>query len=281
MPPRPLRPLPPDTPPYDDQVVRADGGSVAVRVYPATARRDATPLVLHLHGGAYVGGSLDEGAAVAGLLVDAGAAVVSLDYPLAPAHPFPEAVEAGYDALQWVVRQRRRLAGAQAPVLVAGEDAGGNLAAAVAMVARDRAGPDLAGQILLSPMLDPCIATASQRDANEGPVGCRCSDGWQAYLARCDDVQHPYAVPGRSMRLAGLPRTLLVTASDDPLRDETQAYHHRLKAARVPAALALFDGATGWPMSYPQAAGAAWAAPLRARLREFLSTASVSTSTHP
>jgi len=278
MPPRPLRPLPPDTPPHDDRIVRPDGRALAARIYPATARHEATPLVLHFHGGAFTGGSLDDGAAVAGLLVDAGAAVVSLDYPLAPAHPFPEAVEAGYDALQWLARQRRRLAGAQAPLFVAGEDAGGNLAAAVAMVARDRAGPELAGQVLLSPMLDPCIATASQRDANQGPVGCRGADGWHAYLARCDDVQHPYAVPGRSMRLAGLPPALLVTAADDPLRDETQAFHHRLNAAGVPAELALFDGGTGWPMSYPQAAGAAWAVPLRARLRDFLFTASVSTS---
>lgn len=281
MPPRPLRPLPPDTPPHDDQVVRPDGRALTARIYPAAARHEASPLVLHLHGGAFIGGTLDDGAAVAGLLVDAGAAVVSLDYPLAPAHPFPEAVEAGYDALQWLARQRRRLAGAQAPLVVAGEDAGGNLAAAIALMARDRAGPELAGQILLSPMLDPCIATASQRDAHEGPVGCRGSDGWQAYLARCDDVQHPYAVPCRSMRLAGLPPALLVTAADDPLRDETQAFHQRLIAAGVPAALALFDAATGWPMSYPHATGAAWAGPLRARLREFLSTASVSTSTHP
>jgi acetyl esterase len=280
MPPRPLRPLPPDIPPHDDQIVRPDGRALAARIYPAAARHEATPLVLHLHGGAFVGGTLDDGGAVAGLLVDGGATVVSLDYPLAPAHPFPDAVEAGYAALQWLARQRRRLAGAQAPLFVAGEDAGGNLAAAVALVARDRAGPELAGQILLSPMLDPCIATASQRDANEGPVGCRGADGWHAYLARCDDVQHPYAVPGRSMRLAGLPPALLITAADDPLRDETQAFHHRLNAARVPAELSLFDASTGWPMSYPQAASAAWAAPLRARLRQFLST-TASTSTQP
>lgn len=279
MPPRPIRPLPPDTPPHDAQLARPDGRTLNARIHPA-ASSDSPALVLHFHGGAFVGGSLDDGAEVAALLADAGAAVVSLDYPLAPAHPFPEAVEAGYDALQWADRQRRRLAGAQAPLYVAGEDAGGNLAAAVAMVARDRAGPKLAGQILLSPMLDPCVATASQRDANEGPVGCRCSDGWQAYLARCDDVQHPYAVPGRSMRLAGLPPALLITATDDPLRDETQAFHHRLGAAQVPAELALFDAPTGWPLSHRQGNGAAWAAALRARLRRFLSS-TASTSTQP
>lgn len=280
MPPRLIRPLPPAAAPHDDRLVRPDGRTLTARIHPAIGRDDRTPVVLHLHGGAFVGGTLDDGAAVAGLLVDAGAAVVSLDYPLAPAHPFPEAVEAGFDALLWVDRQRRRLAGSHAQLFVAGEDAGGNLAAAVAMVARDRAGPALAGQILLSPMLDPCVATASQRDANEGPVGCRCTDGWLAYLARCDDVQHPYAVPGRSMRLAGLPPALLVTASDDPLHDETQAFHLRLQAAGVPAELLLFGGATGWPPSHRQGRGAAWAAPLRARLHRFLSS-TVSTSPEP
>lgn len=282
MPPRPLRPLPPGTPPHDDAVVRTDGSTMAVRLYAAHAPRgDATPLVLHFHAGAFVGGGLDEGAAVAGLLVDAGAAVVSVDYPLAPAHPFPQAVEAGYDALKWVERQRRRLAAPQARLYVAGEEAGGNLAAAVAMVARDRAGPELAGQILLSPMLDACIATASQRDAKAGPVGCRWADGWHAYLARCADALHPYAVPGQSMRLAGLPRTLLVTAGDDPLRDETQAFGHRLQSAHVPVELSLLDGPTGWPLSYQRGPAAPWTAALGARLREFLLPSTTeSPSTH-
>lgn len=274
MPPRPLRPLPPGTAPHDDAVVRPDGSTMAVRLHAAHAPRgDATPLVLHFHAGAFVGGGLDDGAAVAGLLVDAGAAVVSVDYPLAPAHPFPQAVEAGYEALAWLERQRRRLGGTRSPLVVAGEEAGGNLAAAVAMVARDRAGPALAAQILLSPMLDCCIATASQRDAKAGPVGCRWADGWHAYLARDDDVLHPYAVPGRSMRLVGLPRTLLVSAADDPLRDETQAFGHRLRAAGVPAEVALLDGPTGWPLSHLRDGAAPrttpWAAPLAERLHPF------------
>ena len=116
-------------------------------------------------------------------------------------------------------------------------------------------------------------------------MGCRWADGWHSYLARSDDALHPYAVPGRSMRLAGLPRTLLVSAADDPLRDETQAFHHRLRAAGVPVALSLLEQSTGWPRSYlrepgePGNTAAPWAAPLGARLRDFLSE-SVPTSTH-
>ena len=173
MPPRPPRSLPSGATP-DHAIVRPDGTRLALRRYGGGRRHEGLPLVLHFHAGAFIAGSLDEGATVAGLLADAGALVLSLDYPLAPAHPFPQAIQAGYDALAWADQHRRRLATARAPIYVAGEEAGGNLAAAVAMVARDRAGPELAGQILLSPMLDACVGTASQRDAKEiGRASCR------------------------------------------------------------------------------------------------------------
>jgi acetyl esterase len=273
MSPRTLRSSAPGALPQDDEIVRPDGSRLALRRYGGERRHEGMPLVLHFHAGAFIAGSLDEGATVAGLLAEAGALVLSLDYPLAPAHPFPQAVKAGYDALTWADQHRRRLATARAPIYVAGEEAGGNLAAAVAMVARDRAGPEIAGQILLSPMLDACVGTASQREAKAGPVGCRWADGWHTYLAREDDALHPYAVPARSMRLAGLPRTLLVSAADDPLRDETQAFAERLRTAHVPVELALLEVKTGWPLSYLQGGTPPWAEPLAARLRGFFSTA--------
>ncbi|MFT3955706.1 MAG: alpha/beta hydrolase [Piscinibacter sp.] len=256
---------------WRDESVEVSGAApLALRVYGCAERCAGMPLVLHFHAGAFVAGGLDEGAAVAGLLVDAGAAVASLAYPLAPEHPFPQAIEAGYAALQWLERQRRRLAVTRAPLFVAGEEAGGNLAAAVAMMARDRAGPELAGQILLSPMLDVCVGTASQRDAKAGPVGCRWADGWRAYLARGADALHPYAAPGSAQRLAGLPPTLLASAADDPLRDETLAFAARLRDAGVPATLALIDGATGWPRSYQAGTPGPWAASLGRHLNRFL-----------
>lgn len=259
---------------WRDEVLPLDGAPPAtLRIYGCGERCAGMPLVLHFHAGAFVGGGLDDSAAVAGLLVDAGAAVASLAYPLAPAHPFPQAVEAGYAALQWLERQRRRLAVSRAPLFVAGEEAGGNLAAAVAMMARDRAGPELAGQILLSPMLDVCVGTASQRDAKAGPVGCRWADGWRAYLARGADALHPYATPGSAQRLAGLPPTMLASAADDPLRDETTAFAARLREAGVPVDIALLDEPTGWPRSYqsdPSGAPRPWAAALGRHLNHFL-----------
>ncbi len=268
-------PAPAATAAWRDQTLTLDDGSeIRLRIYGCAERCAGMPLVLHFHAGAFVAGGLDDALTVAGLLADAGAAVVSLDYPLAPAHPFPQAVEAGYAALLWLERQRRALAVPQAPLWLAGEEAGGNLAAAVALMARDRAGPALAGQILLSPMLDVCTATASQRSAKGGPVGCRWADGWRAYLAHGADALHPYATPGQAQRLAGLPRTLLASAADDPLRDETRAFAQRLREAGVPVQLLLLDSPTGWPASYLASHDTkAWAAPLGAQLTRLFHTA--------
>lgn len=244
--------------------------TVRVRIY---GRRSASAaLVVHLHGGAFVSGTLENGSAVSRLLADAGAVVMSIDYPLAPDHPFPEAVETVYAALEWGYLHRAKLAGQGAAVIVAGEEAGGNLAAAVSLMARDRQHPPLAGQILLSPMLDSCVATASLRDADAGPVGCKWADGWHQYLPRVSDASHPYAAPGSCMRLAGLPFTLLVTAHDDPMRDEVQAYAQRLRDAGVRVDEAVLPDVTGWPCTYmkPASFEAPWAAAVREQLRKFL-----------
>jgi acetyl esterase len=166
----------------DTTIAVAGGSPLQARIYGRKRAGVAAPLVLHFHGGAFVTGDLDSGACMARLLAEVDAVVVSVAYPLAPAHRFPEAVEAAYTALQWVYKQRNKLAGNGAPVYVAGDEAGGNLAAAVALVARDRAEPPLAGQILVAPMLDPCVGTASLRETQECMSSCKWADGWQQYL---------------------------------------------------------------------------------------------------
>lgn len=243
----------------------------AARIYRGAEAR-AESLVLHLHGGAFVAGVPEGGCAVAALLAEAGAVVVSLDYPLAPAHPFPQALEAAYAALAWAAQRRHGLAMPGTRLYVAGEEAGGNLAAALAMMARDRAGPSLAGAVLLSPMLDCCVATASLRRVHAGPVGCPWADGWRQYLARACDATHPYATPGLSLRLAGLPDTLLLTSIDDPMCDETRAYARRLREAGVSVDEVVLPFATGWPASYRQAmhTQAPWSGAVRAHVRRFL-----------
>lgn len=211
---------------------------VTVRFYGRGECVSGAPLVLHFHGGAFTDGTLDDGAKFAQALVAAGAVVASVDYPLAPTHRFPEATEVGYGALQWMLRRRSRICGSRAtPLFIAGEEAGGNIAAAVAMMARDR-GLEVAGQVLVNPLLDPDLGTCSMRTGNAGRMGaCKYADGWHHYLRTPRDSDHPYAVPASALRLAGLPPTAIIATSGTPLRDEVQGYAKRLAAAGVPTEL--------------------------------------------
>lgn len=220
---------------------------IGVRLYQAASIGRARPVVVHLHSGAFVSGSLDSGRTVAGLLAKAGATVASVDYPLAPRHPFPQPLEAAFDVLTYIGTGCAKWAARKAPLYVAGEEAGGNLAAALALMARDQRGPALTGQILLSPMIDSRLATCSMREAEAGPVGCQWADGWHQYLGSADKAVHPYASPIVSSRLAGLAPALLVTAEDDLLRDETSSYARRLRESGVVVREHLLPAPTGWP----------------------------------
>ena len=230
-----------------DIAIPFDGrGPVTARIYGRRVSGGG-PLVLHFHGGTFACGSLDNGRAMSRLLVRSGAVVVSVAYPLAPAHPFPAGVETGYAALEWLHRQRIRLAGKAARTYLAGEEAGANLAAALALISRDRGHPPLAGQILVSPMLDPCAGTQSLRDANNGTHECRWAAGWHAYLRSPNDAIHPYAVPSTSLRLADLPPTLILVGSDDALRDDGLRFGSRLAAAGIAVTQAVVPTRRCWP----------------------------------
>jgi acetyl esterase len=258
--------------PWIDQVIDiGQDEPVPVRVYGNRSASTQTPLVVHLHGGAFTSGTLECGSTIARLLARSGAVVLSLDYPLAPKRPFPQAGEAIHAALLWAHRHRVKLAGNGARLFVAGEEAGGNLAAAAALMSRDRQQPPLAGQILLSPMLDPCLGTQSARQADAGRADCKFAQGWRRYLCGAANADHPYAAPGSSVRLAGLPPTLLVTAHDDPMRDETQSFARRLRDARVAVHEVVIPGATGWPTTFlePASVDSPWAAELHEPFSQF------------
>lgn len=249
---------------------------IGVRLYRARVEMPrSTPVVLHFHSGTFVAGSLESGRTVSDLLAEAGAVVASIDYPLAPQHPFPQALNAAFDVLTHIARGRTDWASKKAPLYVAGEEAGGNLAAALALMARDQRDPQLAGQILLSPMTDACLATCSMREADAGPVGCQWADGWHRYLSSPDKAAHPYASPIESSRLAGVAPALLVTAEDDLLRDETHSYARKLRESGVAVHEFLLSAPTGWPCALfkgvdrrdPQVA--AWIDALRAHFVNF------------
>jgi acetyl esterase/lipase len=262
------------------QRAKAPAGDVPphrVRFYGRRAAGMAVPLIVHFHGGAFVSGSVDSASPVAPLLAEAGAVVVSVDYPLAPDHPFPSAVEAAYATLCWAHAHRQPLAGKGAGLFVAGEEAGGNIAAAVALMARDRLGPPVTGQILFSPLLDASMGTASMRCAQGTRAGTEWARGWKDYLSCPCDASHPYATPVAGTRFAGLPPLLLLSGPKDPLRDEGRGYASRLRDAGVPVTCAVVAEAQSWnPGVEPagQAAGsnAAGLEALRARLFSFLMT---------
>ena len=260
---------------YTDETMRWEGVDIPARIYRDGKTPNSAPLVLHLHGGAFVGGSLDGGRVVSTLLADAGAIVVSAGYPLAaPECQFPKPLMASYCALQGLYRSRATWASRKSAIYVAGEEAGGNLAASLALMARDQGMPPLSGQILLSPMLDPCLATTSLRAAEAGAGGCKWAYGWRQYLGSADKACHPYAAPLGSSRLSGLAPVLLITAEDDPLRDETKSYARRLRTAGVQVECHELDAPTGWPAALidPHGNGAPWTENVRGHFVGFFKT---------
>jgi acetyl esterase/lipase len=269
-----------------DKALALDDTELGIRVYAAdsASARSGSPLVLHLHGGAFTSGSLDNGRQVSTLLAEAGAIVMSADYPLAPKSSFPQTLQTIFRALGVIWEKRGKLGGRKSPLFIAGEEAGGNLAAGLALMARDQHTPPLAGQILLSPMLDPCLATRSIRCAEAGPVGCRWADGWHQYLGTADKASHPYAAPLGSSRLAGVAPALIVSAEDDPMRDESVSYAARLRAAGVKAATDILPAPTGWPcaLGSTDSLTESWMAKLREVFAQFFAeTAALLCRTEP
>ena len=223
-------------------------GSRLAHVYqPAHAGTHAA--VVLLHAGGFVEGGLESVAPLArSLAARLDADVIVPAYTLASERPFPAAVEDAYAALLWARDYARERHGDGAPLVVVGEEAGGNLAAAAAMIARDRGGPALAAQVLLRPMLDPSLSSLSMQRSAIEPA--RCTECYRAYLPNAADRLHPYAAPAAATRLAGLPPTLILTAAADPLRDEAETYGARLIAAgvttQVSRLVALRANATDW-----------------------------------
>lgn len=204
----------------------------AARLYPARRPLEGShrALVLWLHGGRFT--SADEAAAQArcALLTEAGADVVALDYPLAPTHPFPAALDAAFAALQALAAQPGRFTRrGSAALFVGGEEAGGNIAAALALMARDQQTPVLAGQVLMSPMLDPQLASASMREGECGGCECPFAQGWRAYLGDGVGADHPYAAPLKARRLGGLAPALVLSLAGHPLSDESRRYAAALR----------------------------------------------------
>ncbi len=158
-------------------------------------------------------------------------------YTLATVSPFPTALEDTYNTLLWAKSNQHKLGWNGKHLIVAGIEAGANLAAAVTLACRDRQGPHIDGQILLTPMLDPAFESRSMQEsvmsAGQFFAARRSATGFHSYLPNPTDRKHPYATPLHATRLHNLPRTLIFSAEGDPLRDEAEAYGQKLIAHGV------------------------------------------------
>lgn len=204
---------------------------VGIQVFGQGKPAQAKPVVVYFHGGLFNCGTVDDAAGLAHMLAN-DFVVACVDYPLAPQLHFPDTVEVAFEATQWVHKQAKKLGADPKQLFVAGDQAGGNLAAVVAMMARDRGlgrGSQLKGQVLINAMLDPGQSTLSMRAAED----CPCRKAWADYLPVASDALHPYAAPLHSKRLAELAPALILTADNDPLRDEAELYASRLIGAGV------------------------------------------------
>jgi acetyl esterase len=223
-----------------DIVVPGPAGALPVRLYhPSPEHR--RPLVVYFHGGGWVVGDLEVvDKPCRSLAATSGCVVASVNYRLSPETKFPGPPEDCYAATTWLAEHAAALGAAPGRLAVAGDSAGGNLAAVVALMARDRAGPAIGFQLLIYPVTAPARDTpfASYRENAENYLLTRGSMEWfwDHYLSVPEDGRRPYAAPLHAPDLSGLPPAMVVTAEFDPLRDEGLAYAKRLEEAGVPVA---------------------------------------------
>lgn len=241
-------------------------GRRPARVYRPQRAAALPAIVIFFHGGDFGTGSIAAAAPIASELAQTlNAVVMTPAYTLACERPFPAAAEDAYAAVVWARVNAAHGGWNPDRIAVIGEEAGGNLAAAAALMARDRGGPTLAAQVLVSPMLDPTLSSGSMREAEIAggahSIGC-CMAAYRRYLPKVTDHLHPYAAPTHCSRLAGVVPALIITTACDPLRDEAELYGAALAAAGVTAEVACVACVNG------KACG--WTAEVRTAIRAFL-----------
>lgn len=225
------------------------GQEVPIRIY-TPAGEGPFPLFLFFHGGGFVVGDVESYDVLGRLLtIHTGAKIISVDYRLAPEHPFPAAPEDCYAAVKWAAEHASELNGNPNNIIVGGDSAGGALSAAVTLMARDLQGPKIAKQILMYPVIDfhpldgsSIYPSYSKNADGYGVTNTHMRLFWDLYLEKEEDRKHPYASPIKAEDLSGLPPALVLTAEYDVLRDEGEMFAKRLREAGVPVTAKRFEG---------------------------------------
>ncbi|MGW9402601.1 alpha/beta hydrolase [Arthrobacter sp. NPDC055585] len=227
----------------DHLLTSTDGGQFEVRVHVPVESPDA--VFIYLHGGGWVLQDIDGYDALGRQLAErSGYAVVLVNYRKAPEHPFPLPVEDSWTALTWTAEHLTNIAGRDVPLIIGGDSAGGNLAAAMTLRARDHSGPALAVQVLIYPVTDADFTRSSYLEAENQTLLTTefMSWFWDQYVPDAGQRRHPEAAPLHAGDLSGLPPALIITAAHDVLRDEGEAYAAALEAAGVPVNHKRWEG---------------------------------------
>ena len=227
----------------EERTIEGPDGEATLRILIPI--ENSRGVMVYYHGGGWVIGSIEESDTVARKLAErTSCAVVLVEYRLAPEHRYPTAVDDSYAALEWVGEHLSDIAGQEVPLIVAGDSAGGNLAAVMAIRARDRRGPPIALQVLIYPVTDADFDRRSYTDPENQLLLTRDAMiwFWDHYLPESSRRAEPDASPLRAENLSGLPPAVILTAEYDVLRDEGEAYAERLREANVPADLKRYAG---------------------------------------
>jgi acetyl esterase/lipase len=228
----------------EDRLIPGPAGDIPIRVY-TPQRSGPFPVLVFFHTGGWQVGNLDSQDPLCRRLTNVtGCIVVSVDYRLAPEHPFPVGLQDSYAATQWVASHASEFQGDPSRIAVVGDSAGANFAAVIALMARDQGGPKLAFQLMMFPSTDFRLNTASMEEYAEGYSVTRPMMVWirNNYLPNPEDWTNPLASPFLATDLSGLPPALIITAECDPLRDEGEAYGERLKEAGVSVKVSRYEG---------------------------------------
>jgi acetyl esterase len=228
----------------EDRRIPGPAGEVPVRIYWPKGG-EPRGLLVFFHGGGWVLCDLDShDGTCRSLTQSAGCVTVSVDYRLAPEHRFPAAPEDCYAAARWVAENARALGADASRLAIGGDSAGGNLTAAVTLMARERGGPRFVHQLMVYPVTDMAFQTASFKENGRGYMLTDEAMVWfrEQYLSRPADARSPLASPLLAPDLSGLPPATVITAEFDPLRDEGEAYAARLREAGVAVDLRRYDG---------------------------------------
>ena len=242
-----MNPEPPELKSAEPLSIPAPHGTIPARIYtPKTLRQKdgLAACLVFFHGGGWVIGNLDTHDVACRQLAHEGELIViSVDYRLAPEHRFPAAVDDAIIATKWIAANARQYGIDAARLIVGGDSAGGNLAAVVALDARDGNGPAIAGQLLIYPATEFSRKHASHREPDTSILLTHSGIDWfvNHYMGDAD-ISDWRASPARATTLAALPPAYVLTAGADPLRDEGDEYAARLKEAGVPVTYKHFPG---------------------------------------